>query len=194
MISVLRNRTVIRCTKCKAPVPKELFNGPGMTPCRKCRSLLQVAVFPAQQVGTVLGLRAEKLIDDEKASCFFHPGNQAVIPCDSCGRFLCSVCDVEIVGQHLCPACIEVGSEKKENKLTAFDSKRFLYDSLAIRMAILPLVVTPLISLYLAMRHWSAPRSITHPSCFKWIVAIVIAIIQLALWGSFFLNLVNDNY
>ena len=37
--------------------------------------------------------RAASALDGE-ASCYFHAHKRAAVPCDGCGRFLCSLCDL----------------------------------------------------------------------------------------------------
>ena len=76
------------------------------------------------------------MLVDGEASCFYHPAKKAVLPCESCGRFLCAVCDVEMNGQHLCPACLASG--KKKGRLKQLENRRTLYDSLALGRRRLP--------------------------------------------------------
>lgn len=44
-------------------------------------------------------------------SCAFHPGNFAVVQCNSCGRALCPACDHRIRGFPFCADCIVSGIE-----------------------------------------------------------------------------------
>src|SRR5258708_17744559 len=103
---------LVACTKCRTPVPPELYNTHELRTCPSCRARLQIEVFPAVLRPPGPGASGEAVVTDGEASCFYHPAKRAVVPCDSCGRFLCAVCDVEMDGQHLCPGCIESGRKK----------------------------------------------------------------------------------
>ena len=63
------------------------------------------------------------------------------------------------------------------------------YDSLALSLAVIPLVifyltfVTAPAALYIAVRYWNAPRSIVHRSKIRLVLAIIIASLQIVGWG-----------
>ncbi|MEO7298832.1 MAG: hypothetical protein ABI042_09680, partial [Verrucomicrobiota bacterium] len=97
---------ILTCTKCSVPVSAELYNLPRLTPCPACAAPLLINVFPAF-VRTTTSVMAESLLIQGESGCFYHPEKKAVLPCDSCGRFLCALCDVDFNGQHVCPTCLE---------------------------------------------------------------------------------------
>ena len=43
-----------------------------------------------------------------------RPEHHHHLACDNCGRFLCSLCDVDIGAGHQCPACLESGKRKRK--------------------------------------------------------------------------------
>ena len=129
----------ITCTKCYQPLPSELFNTPEMTNCPNCGVALKVDVFPAFFKTIASGRPGGTLVLDNESSCFYHPQKKAVIPCDMCGRFLCALCDVELHGQHLCPNCLETG--KNKGKLKSLENRRTLYDAIALRLAVYPMIL-----------------------------------------------------
>src|SRR5581483_9141465 len=129
---------LVACTKCRTPLPPVLYNTGDMRPCPSCRAGLQVEVFPAVLRPPGPGSVGEKVVMDGEATCFFHATKRAVVPCDSCGRFLCAVCDVEMNGEHLCSTCIESG--RKKGRMQKLESKRLLYDNLALALAVYPLI------------------------------------------------------
>ena len=43
---------------------------------------------------------ADALLSEGESSCFYHPNKRAVVPCDQCGRFLCTLCRVDF-GQRV---------------------------------------------------------------------------------------------
>ncbi len=103
------------------------------------------------------------------------------------------MCDCELHGQHFCPACLEVG--RKKRKIKSLENERTLYDSIALALAVVPLVVfyltfiTAPAALYVAFRFWNAPRSLVHRSRIRLVLAIIFASLQIAGWvvGIYFL-------
>jgi len=75
--------------------------------------------------------------------------------------------------------CIDNDSGK--NTPGALDTDRFLYDKLAIYLAIIPLLVTQIAALFLAIKYIASPISIPPRGRLKvrWILAIVISLGQL---------------
>ncbi len=123
---------------------------------------------------------------DDQASCFYHSQKKAVIPCDNCGRFLCALCDVELGGKHLCPACLETG--KKKGRIIDLERHRVLYDAAALKLAIYPVLMfwftlfTAPIALYLAIRHWNSPGSIVGRTRIRSVLAIMLSGLQILAW------------
>src|SRR5258706_3513950 len=122
----------ICCAVCSWPFDAELWNRAGAVRCPSCGSPVQVAVFPAVE-RTGAGTLPEKLGAESEASCFYHPFSRAVVPCDQCGRFLCSLCDLDIDGRHLCPACLLPGPGAQRTAL--IDPRRTMYDTVVLLVA-----------------------------------------------------------
>ncbi len=136
------SESVVACTKCHTPLSNDLLNTVKAVACPVCNTLLRVWVFPALFARMKTGVSGEAIVIDSEAGCFYHPQKRASIPCDACGRFLCAVCDVEINGEHLCPGCLQSGRSK--GKLTELETKRTIYDSMALCLALIPLIIWPL--------------------------------------------------
>ncbi len=154
----------VSCTKCRGILPESVFNTAGFEQCPSCNSLLQVTTFSA--LLRSFGASAlEASIAEGETACFYHQQKRAVVLCDACGRFLCALCDVDFGGQHLCPVCLEVG--KKKGRIKNLQNHRILYHQTALSLAILPLLVfwltlfTAPVVIYLVIRFWNAPGSIT---------------------------------
>jgi hypothetical protein len=112
-----------------------------------------------------------------------------VQPCQSCGRFLCALCDCEFKGQHFCPACLEAGRSK--GKIRNLQNQRTLYDSIALALVIVPivtflgLIVTPItapIAIFLVLRHWNAPLGIRRRTKTRYVIALVLAVLEIIGW------------
>ena len=133
-----------------------------------------------------------------EASCFYHPQKKALLPCDGCGRFLCALCDCDLNGRHFCPTCLEAGRNK--GKIKNLQKGRTLYDSIALSLAVLPVVVlfgiyftfiTAPMALYVAIRYWNAPLGIVRRTKVRYIVAIILSLIQIAVWVWIGYNIVQ---
>jgi len=177
----------ISCTHCHTLIPTGYYNTSNLIPCPSCHASIRIDTFPAFYRGFQPGEEGETLIDDQ-ASCFYHPQKRAVIPCDYCGRFLCALCDVELSGKHLCPGCLEAG--KKKGRIVNLDRHRVLYDGVALRVALLPIItvwftiVTAPIAIYLSIRHWNSPMGVIRRTKARFLLAIVISGLQILAWTT----------
>ena len=157
--------------------------------------MLEVEVFPAWNRSLPAVAAAETVLTDEEAGCFFHPEKRAVIPCEACGRFLCRLCDCEIGGQHLCPACLETG--KKKGRIKNLENQRVLYDRIALALALYPIlifyltIVTAPAAIFVAIRYWKAPASIPPRTRIRSVIAIVLALLQIGGWIVLFTFLIR---
>jgi len=189
---------LIQCPACQAWLLEGVFNQPQLSPCPACGVPLQVEVFPALFRRINPGQSGEIIMVDGESSCFYHPQKKAILPCQGCGRFLCALCDCELNGQHFCPACLETG--KTKGKIKSLENRRTLYDSIALSLAVYPLLifyftlVTAPVALFVAIRYWNAPRSIIRRTRIRYIVAIVLASMQIAGWGFLFVALATHRF
>lgn len=179
----------ISCPECRALLPWNLFNTGATGRCRRCNSQIFGVVFPALVRGVAPGKPGERILSDEDASCYYHAQKKAVVACDHCGRFLCALCDVDFGGRHLCPACIETGQGQR--KIKSLENRRVLYDDMALAIAALPFIIPFLIyfsfilapaALFIAVRHWNSPSSIIPRTKFRMVMAVMIALMEIAGW------------
>lgn len=181
----------VSCAQCRTPL-SDLFNVGELRACPGCGTPTLVEVFPALFRARVVGAAAETILAEGDAGCFFHPQKKALVPCEGCGRFLCALCDVELHGQHLCPACLEVG--RKQGRLKNLENHRDLHDRTALLCATLPLLlgVWPSIvgapfALFLVVRHWNAPGDYVQPGKKRLVLAGILATLQMLGWIGVFL-------
>ncbi len=186
---------LIACTKCEAALPPALYNAPEPGRCPGCGAVEEVEIFPAALCPPGPGSAGEAVLVDGEAGCFYHPAKKAVVPCESCGRFLCAVCDVEMNGRHLCPGCLESG--KKKGQFKQLENRRTLYDSMALALALYPMIIiwltiiTAPIALYIAVRYWNAPLSVVRRSKWRAGLAITIALLQIVGWVAMFYTIAH---
>jgi len=182
----------VLCGHCGMATNPADWNLAGGADCRFCGHRVEVRVFPAAHQ-TIAGARPEAVLGAEEASCFFHAQNRAVTHCDGCGRFLCALCDLPLDGQHLCPSCVETGV--KSNQLAAADTQRTLYDSVALAFATWPLlifyftIITAPITFYFVIRYWKKPQGVLPRSKVRFVVAAVLAGLQIMGWIALFVTL-----
>jgi hypothetical protein len=142
-----------------------------------------VTAFPAFE-RIVAGVAPERIEIETEASCFYHPQSRASIPCDECGRFLCRLCDLEVEGRHICPNCFASGAKSK--KIQSVETRRSMYDTMALALATLPalliwpaLVAAPM-ALYITIRRWNTPLSVLPRTKIRYILAAFFALGEFA--------------
>lgn len=175
------------CGRCKKKISLSLASSSVQAVCPECRSEIFVDAFPALFQEAAPGVPGEVVLAADQSNCFFHPAKRAVVTCESCGRFLCALCDIELGGRHLCSRCIE--RETAKGNLQQLENHRTRYDDIALALAIWPILIiwitciTAIASIYIAVRYWKSPRSIVRGSNFRFISAIIIALLQLMGWS-----------
>jgi hypothetical protein len=179
--------TLIRCPNCNTPLPADHLNVTAFTDCPRCNVPVRAVVYPSFFRRPDTANPGEPLIIDTGSSCFFHPKKKAVVPCQLCGRFLCSLCDIDFNGQHLCSSCIDAG--KKKRKIRNLENNRVLYDSIALYLAVIPMlliwptILTAPASIFYSVRHWKSPSGIIPRSKARFVIAMCIAGLQLGGWS-----------
>ncbi|MDK9716336.1 MAG: hypothetical protein OEL57_00330 [Trichlorobacter sp.] len=176
------------CSSCRTPLPAALCNSDEPILCRHCSKQLQVELFPAilkpLHEGGSVGLQ----VTEGEASCFYHPDKQAIKICSSCGRFICSLCEIDLAGRCLCPVCLEQGRQNEQ--LSELVTKRTLHDSIALNTALLPLLIWPVtlitapIALYLALTAWRKPTSILPRTRIRIVFALLFSVLQIIAWAA----------
>jgi hypothetical protein len=174
------------CPKCRTE-----FEAPTATDhlefsCPTCASQLEAFFFPALYREGPLGVAAGALVDHTEASCFYHPQKQAAQVCDGCGRLICSLCVIDLGPEHLCPNCISSG--RKKGKITSLENHRTCYDRIALSLAILGMlfgivsIFTAPAAIYVSIRHWKSPGSLLGVSRKRFVIAIVLASLEVLFW------------
>lgn len=173
------------CNRCGSPLPVEVLRSAAFMMCPDCGAGNQVRAFPA--LVELRATAAAVAAGIGEATCFDHPAKQAVNACSQCGRFLCALCSVDFKGEIWCPSCIESGIRRRS--VADLENHRTLYDTLALALATLPLLLiwpsllTAPVALYMGVRYWKRPTSIVRTSRWRYVAAIVLASIQIAAWA-----------
>lgn len=188
--------SAVRCSHCGAECGIAAGQGDEgwrKLECPACRESIRVYAFPALFRPPLRKPRRQAAAEGE-ASCYFHPGRRATVPCDGCGRFLCSLCDLEFPGRHFCAACL--GDARKGRTGSAsgpgdlLREKVFLPHNLAWALACyapLTLVGLYLIpvsapaALWFALRHWNRRDGLQIRGRWRAFGAVILAFSQLAV-------------
>lgn len=174
----------LACTKCRKPLPAA--DAAALTACPACGGELHVDVFPAFYKPLAPGRPAERVGAELEASCFHHPDKRAAVACDACGRFLCTLCDLELDGRHLCPVCLQ--SARVQGTVAALQTERVSHDGIALALALYPMLifwVTPVsapVALWFTVRAWRKPADGIPRSRARLYAAGILASLQIAGW------------
>lgn len=175
---------------------------PEAVPCPRCGSALLARAYPATLRKLSGGSAGEILTDAELSSCFFHPNKKAEVSCAQCGRFLCALCDLELEGKHLCPTCLESGM--KQQSLATFKTAVTRWDNIALMLATVPWAIlvgyiftlfTAPAALFICIWKWNSPRDrLVGRGRARLVFALILALIQVAVWTAFFFNLFGRRF
>jgi len=176
---------MIECPQCHSVLKKEFINNSVFFPCPQCLRPTQAFVFPALFQKPKIPEAPQPLIIEAQANCFYHPDKKAAIVCSSCGRFLCSLCDIEFdQNNHVCASCLQSGARKK--RIPNVDSEAICYDKIAFAVAAYPILIwfvtfiTAPAAIFLSLRYWNT-KSMTGSKA-RFIFAIIFALVQIFLW------------
>jgi hypothetical protein len=178
---------LMTCTFCRAPLPAWQAQSPNLEVCPRCGTQQWAVTFPAALKDAAPINFGRPLQTAEEASCFYHGEKQAEVPCESCGRFLCGLCAVAFRGRTLCPTCLDTGL--KTQQLGETRSTYPAYDSVALLLAFLPVIIFPLAifvvftapaALYFGLRGLRGARMPGRSVILRSAIAVILATIQIA--------------
>lgn len=173
-----------RCPRCQRVELQPTQSG--TIQCSSCLTSFQVEVFPALFRVAEPEREAELIVVEGEAACFDHADRKAHLPCHGCGRFMCAVCDCVLNSEHFCPACLDAGATK--GKIPNLERRRPKQDSIALSLAILPILtfyltfITAPVAIFLSIRHWNTARSIVPRTRIRFVIAILISLLQIVAW------------
>jgi len=149
-----------------------------------CSRDVDVTVFPVA-LHPPVAAAPEAVVTGQEASCYNHAMNRAMAACDSCGRFLCALCDIEGAGGHVCPACFERKEEPAQHQRINYDSIALALVTLPMLLCWVPILTTPA-ALFFAFKFWSAPSPVFPRGKWRLWLTVLIAVLQVALVVWFF--------
>lgn len=177
------NAGSVRCPSCRASVPPEIFGGGEFYSCAQCLTQLRVQAFPALFHSPRAAAPAP-VLEAGVATCFYHAQKKAVVACENCGRFLCALCDVELSGAHLCPACLARG--RRNQRAGVLETRVIRYDRIALALTTVTVFVWPLLiiaapaALFIVIKFWKRRSPVLPASRATAIVAALLALAEIA--------------
>lgn len=175
------------CLKCSRPyTPPETHAREQMVTCTHCGTEQELLLFPAY-TRDASGSRAGDLVDTTEAGCFHHPHKQAETVCDTCGRFICSLCATEDRGHPICLNCLDAARQSDDYR---FARRRVAWDRTAFTAAVLPIFVVSFFSfltapgaVFLSFYGARKPGSIVRRGRAGLIAGGVIGLLQCIGWA-----------
>ncbi len=189
--------TLLPCPACGGALPWPAVGAVTQSRCPSCTAKVEGVVFPALFRPSGEAAPAETRVAADQSACFYHPGKTATVPCDGCGRLLCSLCDFPLGDRHLCPNCLEAGPDADDR--SRLERRRTLWDSVALGVAFLPMLlfwpmtfVTAPAALFLSIRHWRDPGRGPLPRL-PWRngLAALLATGQIAAWVGLLITMLS---
>ncbi len=181
----MTSSAALACPRCKRTLGPDAWADAQHGTCLRCQVDFEFTGFPALHA-TRTSVAAQPAVLADDSVCFFHLENRAAAICENCGRLLCPVCTVPFAGKKLCPTCI-AGTKTAPDSTLVRD--RMLFDSLALALAGLPLLIWPLtlvtapVALGFVIYGWKQPNSLVRgPSRARLIIAAILALLELAGW------------
>ncbi len=187
---------MIGCPNCRTFLPVETVNTGQLHACPQCRTLTRADLFNAFHRPQGKGQNGELVQTQGEAECFYHPGKKAVIACSSCGRLLCALCEIPLDGQTMCTTCLQAG--RKKQQIRSLDKGRTHYDTIALHLAFWPMLFfffptlfTAPAVIFVVLRFWNSTRSIIPRTKFRYVLAFLLACVQIFIWILVFIRMVS---
>ena len=175
----------VACLGCRHPLPLTEVTGPHGARCLRCQCLQRGRLFHAAFPPMAAPVPSPMASAGE-ACCFEHPTKRAAASCDSCGRFLCHLCQFTFGVRNLCPQCIAIA---RQNNSGPWINRRLNWDTVALATAILPTlgiwttIAGGPLAIYLGIRALrQAPGPVLRGRS-RAIVAITLGSLQVLVWA-----------
>ncbi len=137
--------------------------------------------------------QVDAILEEGESSCFFHPKLRATEVCQISGRLICDLCKTEWAGQTVSFEALQSTLNQGGKGKPAAGQTR--WDNIALSLVVLPLLVWPVTlvtaPLALGLLIWrlrKGPCSAVHRSGWRYLVAGVLAVLQLGFWAFFILS------
>lgn len=165
----------------------------GWQTCLYCGKELQIRAWPIVRQNS----NAATALSDQ-STCFFHPDKAFQACCQRCGRFMCTLCDLQLGAEHVCPTCFERGRADSGTDASKADwrYRDILYDSIALTVGWAWILIWPVIVaaiptvIVLHVKYRKAPPAYLIPrSGWRfWVAYAGLVWLPLLVFTSFFIR------
>ena len=175
----------LRCPACDGELLISELQSAATNSCPACEKALTVRWYPAL-TRKETDKAGRRILLEEESACFFHESKQAESLCEDCGRYLCALCEIVFEGKTLCPACLETAQEKES--MDSLVRERFRHDSLALMLALLPILLWPITiitapaAVVYAIFRWNSAGSLVRSGKRGFAAAILLGLAQIGFW------------
>ena len=184
-----------KCENCQGLFPLETLFGDGPVSCPTCGKKLLLDIFPSILSSFRKGEKAETIMESAHSSCFHHPDKAAVVICEECGIYLCSLCDLEVEGRHLCSNCLK----KSKEKLKSLKADSVLYDDIVLSVAVIStlifyfaVVTAPFVLIYSIMKWNKVNVPYRRRSKLRFSIAIILSSLQIIAIAAIIIYLIFE--
>ncbi|MGA1844249.1 MAG: hypothetical protein ACMUIS_06770 [bacterium] len=186
----------ITCPRCSSPLSPQIFAAPSDASCPHCGLVMTGRLYPRFFKTKDMQETAADVTAGSESSCYYHPEKLAVSLCSECGRFLCSLCELDIQNRIVCPTCLEKLDQEK--RVSTFTNEVTFRDAIALNVAVVltffwPIYfVTAPFTLFYIWRHFKEPKQYIIPrKRWRFYLAGLIAGAQLAVWAILFIGFIS---
>jgi hypothetical protein len=148
----------------------------------------EVMLFPAA-IREAPVREAGVVLEEGQSGCYFHPRLTATAICELSGRMICELCCTEWQGKQVSFEALQGALSRGEVDKEA--GIRLRWDNIALSLAVYPLLlwfitlVTAPAALFIVIWKWrKGPCSVVHRSRWRFVLAGLLAGVQIAGWGT----------
>lgn len=172
------------CGKCGHTIARESWNAQTASACPRCLALQYTRVYSSATGTEDAPTPPHRIQTEGEGSCYFHAANRAEAGCPSCGRFLCSLCQIQRPGGMLCPSCFSYLRKERSPEVARryimHDSLALLLTTLPMALIIWPLFTTPAAIIY-NLINFNRTRSVLPRSPWRKWAVFAVAGVQILL-------------
>jgi len=176
----------IFCQGCKKPLPIDAEQNGQVRGCPSCSRGFRIDLFPALIKKEEPSNRPRSTTHEAQSTCFYHENYQAKVACESCGRFLCDLCDVPFLGGHHCVRCIENMQEEKAPTLVNSEFRWLNMAAMVFLISIpfwfMSLLTFPL-ALIMIIKHFRRKNPVLPTSKHEIVTAILAGLLWVVILG-----------